>query len=239
MKILKSNYDLPLYVQVRKFILSEIIRKGISLGDKIFTEQELVELLGVSRGTIRQAINTLVSDGIIEKRQGLGTYLTSTQITMDVGKVASFSERLSKLGFDIKSKLISQKIEYPSKETQKALKISRERKIIRIERIRYFNNIPINWSEHFLPYNLVPGLGNNPFNEKSLFACLKTKYNLKLAYGEDLFEAIAADEYMAEILNVKVHYPLLKIQQIIYGEDNKPIIFCNALFPSKRIRYRL
>jgi GntR family transcriptional regulator len=96
--VLDRDEPRPLYVQLRDAILAELERTKASHGDRLPTERELQDHYGVSRATVRSALDLLERQGFIVRTQGVGTLVARTKIEPDMSQLTSFTEDLEAKG---------------------------------------------------------------------------------------------------------------------------------------------
>src|SRR5699024_11159462 len=140
---LNHNSRVPLYNQVKEILVYKITNKQWKTGDLIPTETELIREFDVSRTTIRQAINVLVQEGLLEKQQGKGTTVKSLKLTGSLGRLTGFAEEIMERGYVPKSKLIRAEFRDELFLEKKKLQIADDEEILCIRRIRFANDEPI------------------------------------------------------------------------------------------------
>lgn len=104
----KLNRDspFPLYYQLMEIIRSYIEKMGLEPGDKLPSERELVQHFGISRMTMRQAINELVNEGLLVRSRGLGTFLKPQKVVRGLSTLTSFTGDTHRRGFAASSKIL-------------------------------------------------------------------------------------------------------------------------------------
>ena len=234
-----KNSPLPLYYQIKK-ILTEKIQKGdIKTGEKIPTEEELVNKYHVSRMTIRQAINSLVNEGYLERIKGKGSFVLEKKIQYGLLHLKSFSQDMKQRGFQVKNKTLEKKETTPTKKISTKLHIKTTDKILTVTRIRIVNKKPIALETTHIPSHLCPELIKENFNEISLFNILEKKYKLHLKNAEQILEPVLPDAHIRNILEIPNQTPLLKVSGITYLENNIPIEYIEAYYRSDRYKFIL
>jgi len=196
---------IPLYSQVESYFRLRIVEGEFAIGDKLPPENELAEAFGVSRMTLRQALNNLVRDGLLVRQQGKGTFVAEPpqKLTAPLYFPVSFTEQISRLGYSASSKVLETSILMkPPKIVQKYLEISDDEAVIYIRRLRMANQVPISIDTSFLPYQMCPGILETDLAGGSLFSALNRLYGLEPVKGENWLEPIIATPDEAKLLNV-------------------------------------
>ena len=222
--MIDKNNPLPLYSQLQN-IMVEKIKEGIYPLDKALpSEFELVDTYGVSRTTVRQAIDNLVKDGYLEKRRGVGTFVVDRKKKnlWDLQELKSFREEFISKGFVVRTealKITCIKINNELKEIFSE-KIS---ECYCLERLRYINEKPVICVTTYVPKDIAPGLDTYNFSKESLFDILSKKYNVQIKYATKEFKAISATSSDAKLLNIEKNSPIQLVKTITYDEKNVPI----------------
>ncbi|MCT3499116.1 GntR family transcriptional regulator, partial [Lactobacillus delbrueckii subsp. bulgaricus] len=133
----------PMYIKIHNQLRRDIENHVYQVGDRIPAERQLAEQFKVSRMTLRQAIKTLEEEGILERRLGSGTYVASQKVQEKMSGIMSFTEITRANGQTPSSKLVSYKITQPSLSEKERLGLEGSDKVLRMERIRYADQVPI------------------------------------------------------------------------------------------------
>ena len=145
----------PMYIKIHNQLRRDIENHVYKVGDRIPAERQLAEQFKVSRMTLRQAIKTLEEEGILERRLGSGTYVANQKVQEKMSGIMSFTEITRANGQTPSSKLISYKITKPSLSEKERLKIDASESVLRMERIRYADGVPICHEIVTVPHQLI------------------------------------------------------------------------------------
>ena len=143
------NQALPLYAQVESFLTAAISDGTFPAGSRLPNEDELVGQYAVSRTTIRQTIQNLVRRGLVEIRRGKGTYVLEPKITQDLTELTGFVEDMKVLGRQASARLLDKQIVPASEAVARQLAIAIGTPVVRIQRVRLADNIPLSFDETF------------------------------------------------------------------------------------------
>jgi len=226
---------IPLYYQLL-VIIKKNIESGVwKPGETIPTELELMELYGISRSTIRQAILALVNDGYLKREKSKGTIVTSPTGRMRfVGSLISFSDEMNSKGIVHDSRILEQKILFADENSAKKLRLDEGTPVYYLKRVRYVKNEPFLIDEHFIPYSLCPGIENKYKDNTSLYQILRMEYKFNLHHGQIEFEPIAPPSKEAiELLKVYPTTSLLYVERIVYSESDIPLDYFMATMHGK------
>ena len=171
----------PVYIQIHNQLRENIENGHWKVGQKIPAERELAAEFGVSRMTLRQAIQTLVDEGVLERRVGSGTFVASRKVQDKMAGVTSFTELMIAAGKKPSSKTISYHLTTPSQSEIERLKLEPDERVLRMERIRYGNEIPICYEVATVPAKLVENFSKTEITS-SFYRTLEKKANLDSAF---------------------------------------------------------
>ena len=134
----KINHDSPVprYYQLKEIINEGIISGEWGIGDLIPSENQLCKTYGVSRNTAQRALDELVHEGILTRRQGVGTFVTAPRIEQALSEFYSFSDAVSAHGYKHSVTAPSISVEKASAKQAKALNVEIGEPIIVLTRIR-------------------------------------------------------------------------------------------------------
>jgi GntR family transcriptional regulator len=218
---LDKSSIIPYYYQLQE-VLENLIEQGVYKPDeKLPSENELKDWLGISRATAQRALKHLVDRGMARRIQGKGTFVANKSITYSLVAAFSFSTEMLGLNKKVRSKLICAEEIQAHSLISKMLQTAAETKFYSIQRIRYVDSEPISLQTSYLPVDLVPGLIEKNFEEESLFETIKKDYGLTIKDAQETLQAVKATEYEAKHLNIKegdAVFLLERITRITSGE---------------------
>lgn len=209
--IRKTNF-LPLYAQV-KGTLQEEIENRLKPGDILPGEAELEKRFGVSRITVRRALDELVSDGLIVRQQGRGTFVREQPIMQELPLLLSWSMQMRQEGYEPRTLSCDVELAEPGKELGASLQLEPGTRVVRIRRLRYANDEPICIMTNYLPEHLIPGLAQTGLRDDSLYSTLAA-HGIKPVSAEDRVEARASADWEAHMLQLPAWSPLLQVTRL-------------------------
>lgn len=235
--MIDQGSGVPLYIQIQNILREKIESGEWSPGDKIPTEPELQSEYNVSRFTVRQAISGLLLEGLVTKTRGKGTFVSYPKIEEDLHNLVSFSEEMRKLRKNPSTHVQSVEVIQPTAFIRNMLKLEHNEKVLRIERVRSADNIPITLLISYLPDRL--GIDSEDDFSGSLYELLINKYHINISRGDQVIEAAAADDRQAALLEVPHHSPLLVIRRVTFDHQDTPVEFVEGYYPAGRYSYKI
>lgn len=206
--VLDTNSPVPLYAQLAESLRVRIARERWASGRKLPSEHELCAAFGVTRPTVRQALDTLLREGRIAKRRGLGTFVAEPRPPVGLFALTGTTEAFRKQRMKLATRVLSVATvpECPLAGDAEAAGPQ-----IRLERLRLVNRRPQLFERTWIAAALVPGLERLDFTDRSLYATLREHYGLRVEGGRQRFGAVAAEVSTAKLLRIKPRSPLLRL----------------------------
>lgn len=233
-----KNSPIPYHYQ-----LTEIIRKLISQeqwrqGDKLPSEREFCETFEISRITVRKALDSLATEGLIQTTKGIGTFVSEQKyIEKWESFPIGFTDSLANQGYRIETQVLTLETIPSTEKIFKELELSPKDLVLHLHRLRFIAQEPILIVSSYLPKYLVPEMQKNDFTHKSLYQVLRSDYGLKIDKVKRGIEAVAATEKEAKLLQVELGAPLLQIESTSYTPDGKPVEYFIAKRRGDRTRF--
>ena len=230
---------MTLYDQIKDDLLSKIKDGTYPEGQTIPSELELAEIYGVSRPTIRQALQILVSDGYLEKRRRRGTVVTKPKVSQSFTmSISSFEDTMRLAGRLPKTKVLVFKRERANAEVEKRLELTRGQDVFKLVRLRYADDLPNVFVESYIPCALYPGLDSFDFNESSLYAAMDACGNPVMTARRRL-EVIKADGAAAALLDVEAGDPLLLFHTVARDASGTAVEYSVATYRGESNSFEL
>ncbi|WOP17825.1 GntR family transcriptional regulator [Raineyella sp. LH-20] len=208
------------YIVVKRHLLQMI--EGQEPGAMLPTERTLAEQFGTSRTTVRQALNELVAQGRIVRRQGSGTFVAGAKMEWPL-YAASFTEQAAANGMVAMSRILGSAREPATPERAAQLEIDAAAPIWRLDRLRMADGVPMCVETSVLSVDRFPGLVDSLAADGSLHRLLAEQYQVQLTWGEESIEVEPAGTREADLLGIDVGAPLLVIHRTNYDEQGIPI----------------
>ncbi|WP_386061416.1 GntR family transcriptional regulator [Thalassobacillus hwangdonensis] len=193
------NYtdSVPLHIQLKQ-IIQQYIVEGI-YEEKIPSERAFIDEYHVSRSTVREAINLLVREGIVEKRHGKGTYITLKPIDDWLGNLSSTSETIERMGMKPGAKLIHSEIVQLNERMQRITGLKEAYHFIRV---RYADRTPIGVEYHYYPTDIGRKLSTYDLNEVTLYDVIELELGIKMFEADQVIRSGMVPEEVAKLLDI-------------------------------------
>jgi GntR family transcriptional regulator len=219
---LDKSVPIPLYYQIKKQVLSLIENSVIKEGDMLPPENDLCELLKVSRPTIRQAFIELVNEGYLTRHKGRGTFISKPKVDdRFFSKLESFNTEMLSKGLTPHTRVIAvKKIEGPH-EANGRLYIPPDAPILYLSRLRSVDKVPLVYVETFLSFEKYGKIMDVDLSVNSLYDSLEKIYRVRVTKVRREIEAINAPRREAELLQIAKNRAISLVKTVSYT-DNSP-----------------
>jgi GntR family transcriptional regulator len=223
---------LPAYQRIQGSLRKRIEAGDLRAGDAVPSERDLAKIHSVSLMTARHALASLEREGVVERRRGIGTFVSAPKIHFN--KLMSYTEQMASRSMAAGSKVLFAKIIDDEQEANARLSLSPKSGVIKLERLRHAAGEPFALETCYLSAAQFPGLLSAPLHRESLFGVLQRDYKVEIGYSDEEVDATAADPRTAELLDVPKREPLLRIRQVIFSTTGKAVLYVLGFYRSDR-----
>ena len=216
---------LPLYIQIETIIKSKILTGELKEGDRLPPENELSNQFGVSPLTLRQALSSLVGEGLLDRKPGIGTIIKKNLDEKIILKLSGRMDELLSIGKETETVVLRSEVTQGFDKPIRNLKLGQTDRMLFVEKVRYWKGIPCMVVEEYVPQSLVGALSKNKRSIKSLYLILTQKKGFFLKEATQTIESSTADQRIASLLQVEMGSPLFYMERNFYNETGHPILF--------------
>lgn len=240
--VVNRDSPLPLYVQLETALLERIREEGLKPGDRLPSEAEIEEQYQVSRATIRTALNRLVAGGLIERMQGLGSFVARPRPTHKT-LLNSFTENMRAQGFRPHRKLLRTGVVSPDDEIRSALRLPLG-DCQSIDRLLLADDRPIAIARTWVPVDLLGDrldlFSVEALVSASLYEVLQgPEIGLRLARGTETIRAASASRADARLLECRTGSPTLVVRRTAFDPGERPVEYSVMTFAGDRYEYHV
>lgn len=227
---------IPAYFQLKNIILKRIKDGEYPEGGLIPSERDLGECLGISRMTVRQAFNQLVSEGILYREKGRGTFVSKSKIKQR--NIMSFSETVRNKGLVPSTQVLRFGKVLDRADIRDILELQERETLYGIKRLRLANEKPVGIEEVFIPERYCPHLEDHDL-EMSLYKLLKEQYSLVVNCMECSVDAAKAAKEEKKLLGLTEAVPVLRITGISYNDSGTKLFYEKDTYRSDEYNYNV
>lgn len=233
---LNHNSPVPLHAQIEEYLRTLLVQDEYRSGRSFLPKEvTLAKKLGVSRNTVRQAINTLVQEQLIQRKKGVGTKVVNKKIATRLDNWISFTKEMRKQGIEVVDYLVTISLVIAPNEVYEALSISQNKKIWRLEKIRGSKNAKYLYSVSYF-HPRVGITGKEDFRTP-LYELLETAHDTIVASSKESISAIKADNKLVSILDVVPKTPILRRERLVCDPGDRPVEYNIVFYHTDYITY--
>jgi GntR family transcriptional regulator len=231
--VIKQQPGIALYVEVRRRIEELVAANDLRPGDAMPSEAELQQRFGVSRATVRQALATLERRGIVERRQGRGTFLRLPSLERQLPELTSFSEHLRDRGCRPSGELASFATVVAGSDDDGG-HFPAGLPLVRAVRVRLANDVPVGLHTVYLPAELAAQIGFTADALRqdralSLYALLE-RAGISLAWAEEHLSARVVAPEEAKLIGAAPGTPVMNVLRLTRDESDHLIEVVRAVY---------
>jgi GntR family transcriptional regulator len=210
--------------------------EALSPGDAIPSERQLSVDLGVSRLTVRAALDDLVREGYLVRRRGAGTFVSEPKVAKGVGTVSSFSDDMRERGMTPASRTLDLQVVPAGARLGRILHVSPSEPVAVIKRLRMADGEPMAIELLHVRQSLVPGLTASDLEENSFYDLLVARYAVEIVGGTQTVEPTVTNEEESAALGVPLHSPALLFERVTRSQAGDIVEFTSSTYRGDRYR---
>ncbi|GGO91705.1 GntR family transcriptional regulator [Wenjunlia tyrosinilytica] len=210
--------------------------ESLEVGSAIPSERQLCEELGVSRPTVRSAVDDLVRDGLLVRQHGRGMFVAAPKIAQELTPSASAGFAPKRVGGRWNSRTVDFTRISAGARVGRRLRLSPADPVLRITRLRIVDDVPIAIDTVFVPESLVPGLRAQDLQGSSFYQLLSTRYTIEVDEAVQSIEPTVTDEDESALLGVPVHFPALLFERTTADSTGRIVEFTHSVYRGDRYR---
>jgi GntR family transcriptional regulator len=234
---IKRSSALPIYIQISDEILERIEAGQMAPGQRLPSERDLSEQLGVNRMTLRKALSTLESQGLVQRRQGDGTYVSEPKIERQADLLVSFSRGMTRRGYITGAELLEFERRPATETIARLLLLDVGEPVYAFLRLRTLNAAPVMLEKFWYPVARFPDLETYDYRTRFIYDILEEEYDLTISRGRQSLEPVVASEFEAELLEIGAGDPLMLEYRLAFDQEDQPFEYGKDLYRGDRFRF--
>ncbi|XAM37014.1 putative HTH-type transcriptional regulator YurK [Terrisporobacter petrolearius] len=240
MKLVDKNSQIPLYIQLIEIIKDMINKNELQEGHYLMSERDICKIQNVSRMTVNKAIINLVNEGVLERRQGKGTFVSYKKQKLTYEKMQGFTEIANEKKLKVKNEILKFKLDKPNDVVKEYLQIKDDSLLVfHIERVRFVDEDPTILEKIYIPKYMCPDLNADLINKNSLYKLYREKYMHKTQSAKQIINPIALDKTQSKLLNVDLNSLALKIDRVVFTDKEDVLEYTSSLFITDKHQYEV
>ena len=236
MKKLQAESSSPLYHQLMQRLSEDIERGKYAVGSRIPPEHELEALYNVSRVTVRRALAELTAEGMLERKQGKGTFVSTPRISQDLKSIHSFHDACKQNGFQGGTIVVHVKERDAEASDLEELELQKGARILETLRVRTADGVPVVLERNH--FSMAYSYLENENLSGSLYSILRD-YGIEPKQASHDISMTFASETQARLLGVETGAPLMKLHEVVYDQKGRPLHSSLQLIRGDRFVFRI
>jgi GntR family transcriptional regulator len=228
-----------LYQWIAGTLRERIVRGEYRRGGQLPTEEMLVREFDVSRITVRAALDLLVAEGMLRRERGRGTFVTDPPVEHSLVRLTDFVEDMVVAGLQPASRIVAREEVPASDEVRHWLRLPSGSTVLRLDRLRLADDLPIAFDITYLPLRYGRLLDAERLAYETIYQQLEQTYGIAIVFGAFIIEATALDADVAALLEVPEGSPSLVIRRTSFTANDEPVYVQTRSYRADRVRYRL
>lgn len=229
--------SIPLYCQLENILREKIETGEILPGQRLLTEQELSRQYQISRATVRQALAALVSEGLLYRKQGRGTFVTEKAQQTRAAKLTGFTEDLIHQGHRPEVQVLEKKRAPAPDEVAHHLHLAPGAEVVRFKRLRRVGGVILSYVVNYVRSEYGEQITEEDLAGRSMLRLLEEKVKVRLGTVHHAVEAMKADAEVAGLLELLLQEPVLYIETLARSAEGHPVEVASSFFRADRYRY--
>ena len=219
--------------QTRDLVLDLI--EQLAVGDAIPSERQLSTDLGVSRLTVRAALDDLAREGYLVRRRGAGTFVSEPKIAQEL-TMTSFTDDMRTRGMRPASRTLELRVSPAGARLGRLLHVSPSEPIVIASRLRLADGETMAIETLHVRETHVPGLTAKDLEQHSFYELLLDRYGIVIAGGTQMIEPTVTDEEESRALGVPLHSPAFRFERVTHTADGEIVEFVESIYRGDRYR---
>lgn len=232
-----ENKRLAQYKVIEQDLRESIMIGHYKTGDMIPTEAELMASYGVSRVTVRKALDTLVAQDMLQRVAGAGTFVKNTIVKEKVPILRGFTDEITEMGMAPKSKVITFEVVKVPDSLYRTLGIDKEEMVYHIQRIRYADDVPFVLETTHMSVRLYPDMSLKILNG-SKYHYVEDTLGLKIKYSQHTVTPTLPSRDVMELFGLSAQQPIIKAANTTYLENGQVLDYTELTYNSPKYQLR-
>jgi GntR family transcriptional regulator len=234
-----ATLPVPRYHQIYLVLREQLAEGRFDPARPLPGELELADSFGVSRVTMRAALDRLAEEGLIARHRGRGTFARPQAATPSPrAPISGLLENIISMGLRTTARLVDLAVIPAPPDAAEALKLDFGDPVQKAVRVRSHRGAPLSHITTFVPERFAASFGRRELAAKPMLALLE-EAGVKVAAADQAISAKLADHAVAPLLDVEIGSPLLAVTRTVYDEAGTPVQFLRGLYRPDRYEYRM
>ena len=230
------NGRMPRYLQIAEALRERIRRGDLVAGTRLETQRALARRFDVTLMTLRQALETLEREHLIERRHGLGTFVAAPMVDYDILQLRRLAGDLSAQGENVATRVLGARFVIADRRAAAALRLRPRSRVLELERLRLVDARPMSLQRSLLPAHLGEEVAKADLGVTPLHEVLEYKLGITIERAAETVSAVRLPRRAARALECRPGVPAFESERVSYGSGGDPVVFDHVFIPGDRFR---
>jgi GntR family transcriptional regulator len=233
-----KRQGLPLYYQVMRDLKEQIVSGKLAPGSRLPSEASLTGRYHVSRVVIRQALQILEDEGLIDRERGRGTFVSQQVVDDAAPRITGSLEDLIHMSPGTTLRVAEFRLVKVTPDLAEVFATALDADLFFVKRVRLVEEKPLAVLTNYIPLEVGARISLNDLTRQPLITLIEQQADVDIEWASQLYEAVAADQEMAELLEVDPLTPLLKLTLTVYSAEGDVVDLARVFYRSDRYKHR-
>jgi GntR family transcriptional regulator len=230
------NGRMPRYLQIADALRERIHRGDLAAGTRLETQRALARRFDVTLMTLRQALEMLEREHLIERRHGLGTFVAAPCVDYDILQLRRLAGDLSAQGENVATRVLGARFVGADRRAAAALRVAPRARLLELARLRLVDGRPMSLQRSFLPAHLGEEVARTDLAVTPLHEVLEFKLGIVIVRAAETVSAVRLPRWAARELNCRPGVPAFESERVSYGPRSEAVVFDHVFIPGDRFR---
>jgi len=227
---------IPRYQQIAQSLRERITEGRPAPGQRLDNQRSLAREFGVTLMTLRQALEVLERDGLIIRRHGLGTFVSSPIVDYDILHLRTFAGDLSAKGERVATRFLGSRFAVADRWVSSELGLGRRARVFALERLRLVDGHPMSLQLSYLPAAIGEEVAKADLAVTPLRQALSFKLGIEITAARETVSAVHLEAAAARELGCRPGIPAFRSDRVSIGPDGTPVVYDRVFIPGDRFR---
>ncbi|MFT3719160.1 GntR family transcriptional regulator [Pseudorhodoferax sp.] len=229
----------PLYARLREQLRTEILEGRRAPGDQLPSESELTAHHGVSRITVRQALNDLQKEGLVVKARGKGSFVARPSVAQDLTRLRGLGEAMAGAGHQVRGRQLARRLVKAPAAVAERLGLAPGVRVLELQTLRYLDLAPLSLNHSWLPQAIGARLARLDIGNRDILSVYENELGLAVHHADLAIGAALATPAQARLLGVEPASAVLQVERVLAAADGAPLHFERTVYRADLFRYQL
>lgn len=238
-KITFDNQQIPLHYQIADYLMNMLKSGEMNPEENLPPEEELRKIFSVSRTTIRRALEHLLNQGLLYRKQGKGTFWTPKAFGIREEKLSGINREIFNITGKTSVKVLASERAMGSQEVRNFLQLPEGEEVVIFRRVRFTGTEPMSYTVNYLPEKIGSRIENSHLQEMTMLETLENVCGIGLTVVKHEVEVTRASSEIAAHLGIAVLDPVLTVNTTVFEKENQPVEIVWSYFVENKYKFRV